>query len=200
MNPADDSTLLIAPRWIAPVEPLDTVLCDHAVVVRHGRIEAVLPAAEAARRHPDARSVALPGHLLVPGLVNLHTHAAMSLLRGAADDLPLEPNLSEFDEAMWAALAHRIPAFEAVRVERAWAGYYEMNLFDHNALLGVHPGFENLLCITGFSGHGMQQAPAAGRGIAELIVHGRYASLDLSELNVSRLMEGRRVMEANVIG
>ena len=117
-----------------------------------------------------------------------------------ADDLPLEPNLTEFDEAMWAALAHRIPAFEAVRVERAWAGYYEMNLFDHNALLGVHPGFENLLCITGFSGHGMQQAPAAGRGIAELIVHGRYASLDLSELNVSRLMEGRRVMEANVIG
>ena len=117
-----------------------------------------------------------------------------------ADDLPLEPNLSEFDECMWAALAHRVPAFEAVRIERAWAGYYEMNLFDHNALLGEHPGFDNLLCITGFSGHGMQQSAAAGRGIAELIVHGRYVSLDLSELSVSRLAEGRRVLEDNVIG
>jgi glycine/D-amino acid oxidase-like deaminating enzyme len=87
-----------------------------------------------------------------------------------------------------------------VRIERAWAGYYEMNLFDHNALLGAHPGFDNLLCITGFSGHGMQQSAAAGRGIAELIVHGRYVSLDLSELSVSRLAEGRRVLEDNVIG
>jgi glycine/D-amino acid oxidase-like deaminating enzyme len=117
-----------------------------------------------------------------------------------ADDLPLEPNLSEFDEGTWAALAHRVPAFEAVRIERAWAGYYEMNLFDHNALLGAHPGFDNLLCITGFSGHGMQQSAAAGRGIAELIVHGRYVSLDLSELAVARLAEGRRVLEDNVIG
>lgn len=116
------------------------------------------------------------------------------------DDLPLDPNLAEFDEAQWAALAHRVPAFEAVRVERAWAGYYEMNLFDHNALLGPCPGLDNLLCITGFSGHGMQQAPAAGRGLAELIVHGGYRSLDLSALSVSRLLEGRRVMEANVIG
>ncbi len=116
------------------------------------------------------------------------------------DDLPLDPNLAEFDEAMWMQLAHRVPAFEAVRVERAWAGYYEMNLFDHNALLGPHPGFDNLLCITGFSGHGMQQAPAAGRGIAEQILHGRYLSLDLSELSVSRVAQGRRVLEANVIG
>ena len=95
MNDADDSTLLIAPRWIAPVEPLDTVLLDHAVVVHNGRIDAVLPVADAVRLHPAARSVALPGHLLVPGLVNLHTHAAMSLLRGAADDLPLERWLTE---------------------------------------------------------------------------------------------------------
>ena len=116
------------------------------------------------------------------------------------DDLPLEPNLAEVDESMWMQLAHRVPAFEAVRVERAWAGYYEMNLFDHNALLGLHPGFDNLLCITGFSGHGMQQAPAAGRGIAEQILYGRYLSLDLSELSVSRLTHGRRVLEANVIG
>jgi 5-methylthioadenosine/S-adenosylhomocysteine deaminase len=95
MHAAPDDTLLIAPRWIAPVEPIDTVLADHAVVVRAGRIAAVLPADEAARRHPDAGTVALPDHLLIPGLVNLHTHAAMSLLRGAADDLPLERWLRE---------------------------------------------------------------------------------------------------------
>jgi glycine/D-amino acid oxidase-like deaminating enzyme len=116
------------------------------------------------------------------------------------DDLPLEPNLAEFDEHLWAAFAHRVPAFEALRVERAWAGYYEMNLWDHNALLGAHPGSPNLLFATGFSGHGMQQAPAAGLGVAECVVHGGWRTLDLSDLSVARLVEGRRVLEANVIG
>jgi FAD-dependent oxidoreductase domain-containing protein 1 len=116
------------------------------------------------------------------------------------DDLPLEPNLAEFDEALWSAFAHRVPAFEALRIERAWAGYYEMNLFDHNALLGPHPTLPNLLFAAGFSGHGMQQAPAAGRGIAELVLHGAYRSLDLSTLSLARIAEGRRVLEANVIG
>ena len=117
-----------------------------------------------------------------------------------ADDLPLEPNLAEFDEAFWTGLAHRVPAFEALRIENAWAGYYEMNLFDHNALLGAHPAVDNLLFATGFSGHGMQQAPAVGRGIAELIVNGAYRSLDLSVLSVARLAQGQRIIEANVIG
>jgi glycine/D-amino acid oxidase-like deaminating enzyme len=117
-----------------------------------------------------------------------------------ADDLPLEPNLAEFDEAFWTGLAHRVPAFEALRIENAWAGYYEMNLFDHNALLGAHPAVDNLLFATGFSGHGMQQAPAVGRGIADLIVQGGYRSLDLSVLSIERLVHGRRILEANVIG
>lgn len=116
------------------------------------------------------------------------------------DDLPLEPNLAEFDETLWAAFAHRVPAFEALRVERAWAGYYEMNTFDHNALLGAHPAVDNLLFGTGFSGHGMQQAPAAGRGLAEWVLHGGWRTLDLTELSVARLAEGRRVLESNVIG
>jgi len=116
------------------------------------------------------------------------------------DDLPLEPNLVEFDEHAWAALAQRVPAFESVRIERAWAGYYEMNLFDHNALIGAWPGIEGLLIATGFSGHGMQQAPAAGRGIAELILNGRYTTLDLSALSPARLLNGQALMEANVIG
>lgn len=120
--------------------------------------------------------------------------------RDDVDDLPLEPDHGEFDEALWATLAHRVPAFEALRIERAWAGYYEMNLWDHNALLGPHPEARGLLVATGFSGHGMQQAPAAGRGIAEWVVHGAWRTLDLSALSVGRLAEGRRQLEANVIG
>jgi glycine/D-amino acid oxidase-like deaminating enzyme len=116
------------------------------------------------------------------------------------DDLPLEPDLAEFDEALWAAFARRVPAFEALRVERAWAGYYEMNLWDHNALLGAHPAVDRLWFATGFSGHGIQQAPAAGLGIAECVLHGGWRSLDLSDLSVARLAEGRRVIETNVIG
>ncbi len=96
------STVLLAPQWIAPVaaprNPPDgaedgtedgSVLVDHAVVVEGDRIAALLPAAEARQRYPQARIVALPGHLLAPGFVNLHTHAAMALLRGVGDDLPL---------------------------------------------------------------------------------------------------------------
>jgi glycine/D-amino acid oxidase-like deaminating enzyme len=116
------------------------------------------------------------------------------------DDLPLEPNHAEFDEALWARMAHRVPAFAALRVERAWSGYYEMNLFDANAIIGAHPSVPNLWFANGFSGHGMQQAPAAGRGVAELILKGRFESLDLSPLGFQRLIEGRPLTEANVIG
>lgn len=116
------------------------------------------------------------------------------------DDLPLEPDLAQFDEALWTRMAHRVPAFEALRVERAWAGYYEMNLFDHNAVIGRHPSVSNLWFANGFSGHGMQQAPAAGRGTAELIVHGGFRTLDLSPLGYERLLENRPLREDNVIG
>lgn len=116
------------------------------------------------------------------------------------DDLPLEPDLAAFDEALWGRMAHRVPAFEALRLERAWAGYYEMNLFDQNAIIGPHPKVANLWFINGFSGHGMQHAPAAGRGLAELIVGGRYETLDLSPLRFERVVEGKPLVEANIIG
>jgi glycine/D-amino acid oxidase-like deaminating enzyme len=116
------------------------------------------------------------------------------------DELPLEPDYSEFDEGLWERMALRVPAFEALRVERAWAGYYEMNLFDHNAILGAHPSLTNLWFANGFSGHGMQQAPAAGRGIAELILRGRYETLDLSGLGFGRLLADRPLREENIIG
>jgi len=80
---------VIEPRWVIPVIPTATVLADHAVVIEGERISAVLPLADALARHPDATRIQLPEHVLIPGLVNLHTHAAMSLMRGIADDLAL---------------------------------------------------------------------------------------------------------------
>ncbi|TMG73310.1 MAG: TRZ/ATZ family hydrolase [Betaproteobacteria bacterium] len=81
--------LLVSARWVIPVEPPETVLADHSVAVAGGRILAVLPTAEAERRYRPAERVRLDRHALIPGLVNLHTHASMTLMRGLADDLPL---------------------------------------------------------------------------------------------------------------
>lgn len=80
---------VIEPRWVIPVVPAGVVLTDHAVVIEDGRITAVLPSADALARYPDAARATLPEHALIPGLINLHTHAAMSLMRGMADDMAL---------------------------------------------------------------------------------------------------------------
>lgn len=86
---------LILARWIVPVTPAGLVLTDHALVMHGDTIEALVPAAEALERHPHAPRTHLPDHLLIPGLINLHSHAAMALLRGAGEDLPLERWLQE---------------------------------------------------------------------------------------------------------
>jgi FAD-dependent oxidoreductase domain-containing protein 1 len=115
------------------------------------------------------------------------------------DDAPLEPDYEAFESLLWPALAERIPAFEAARLERAWAGYYEMNLFDHNGIVGFHPEIGNLLLLNGFSGHGIQQAPVVSRGVAELICHGRFVTLDLTDLSYERMSGNRPLLELNVI-
>ena len=114
--------------------------------------------------------------------------------------LPLEPDWSEWNDAHWAALAHRIPALAALRVERAWAGYYEMNTFDHNAVIGPHPDLHNLFFINGFSGHGMQHAAGAGLALAEWMLHGQSQTLAVSELGFERLVHKRPLRELHVIG
>ena len=116
-----------------------------------------------------------------------------------AEDFGLHVDHALFDEVIWPALAARVPAFERVRGAGAWAGHYEFNTFDHNALLGVHPEVPNLYFANGFSGHGMQQAPGVGRGIAELVLHGAYRTLDLSPLSIARVAAARPLLERNVI-
>ena len=113
--------------------------------------------------------------------------------------LALDVDHEQFDDVVWPALAARVPAFEAVRVTGSWAGHYDYNFFDHNALLGRMPGVPNLYFANGFSGHGMQQAAGAGRGVSELILHGRYTTLDLADLDVARVPEGRELRELNII-
>jgi glycine/D-amino acid oxidase-like deaminating enzyme len=98
-----------------------------------------------------------------------------------------EPQHELFEETVWPALAHRIPALERLRIERAWAGHYEVNALDHNGVIGPHDEVSNLIFATGFSGHGVMHSPATGRGVAELILTGRYETLDLSELGFARI-------------
>ena len=115
------------------------------------------------------------------------------------DDAPLDPDHAAFEDHVWPTLAERIPAFEALRLRSTWAGYYEMNAFDHNAILGLHPACDNLYFANGFSGHGLQQCPAVGRGLAELILTGRWQTLDLEPLAFQRLLDNRPLLERNVI-
>ena len=115
------------------------------------------------------------------------------------DPATQEIDFALFEEFIWPALAHRVPAFEAIKPGRAWSGPYDMCLLDHNAIVGRAGEVENFYLCNGFSGHGLQQAPAIGRGLSELIVSGRYQTLDLSELGYERVLANRPLLERNVI-
>ncbi|XP_072094519.1 FAD-dependent oxidoreductase domain-containing protein 1 isoform X3 [Mobula birostris] len=111
----------------------------------------------------------------------------------------LEVSYEYFDEEVWPKLAQRVPAFESLKLKTAWAGYYDYNTFDQNAVIGIHPLVTNMFFATGFSGHGLQQSPAVGRAMAELILDGRFKTLDLSVFDFIRFYRGTKVLEKNIV-
>jgi len=120
------------------------------------------------------------------------------------DDHPVDYDDYVSDDAVWfekawPAIANRIPQFEAIKLTSSWVGHYAFNTFDQNAILGTHHEVENFVFVNGFSGHGLQQSPAMGRGTAELIVYGEYRSLDLTPFNYERIVKNQTYKETAII-
>lgn len=113
------------------------------------------------------------------------------------DDFAMDGHI--WEEKVWPALAHRIPAFDKVRVRNSWAGHYAVNLLDHNAVVGPHPEITNFVFANGFSGHGMQQSPAVGRAVAEHITYGSYQTLNFTPLGYERIARGEPFVEGAII-
>lgn len=113
------------------------------------------------------------------------------------DDFQMDHNI--WEDHVWPILATRIPQFEAIKIQAEWAGHYAYNTFDHNAIMGPHTVVENFFFLNGFSGHGLQQSPAMGRGTAEMLVHGTYKTLDMSLFHYERIETNQPIIESAVI-
>lgn len=115
----------------------------------------------------------------------------------AYDDFVEDHNI--WQDKVWPVLAHRVPQFEAIRLINSWVGHYAFNTLDQNAIIGPHSRVKNFIFVNGFSGHGLQQSPAMGRGIAELISYGAYRTLDLTSFGYDRIETRQKFIEKAVI-
>jgi FAD-dependent oxidoreductase domain-containing protein 1 len=115
------------------------------------------------------------------------------------DSWSFEVDYELFEETIWPSLAERVPAFESIKLRSSWSCHYDMNLFDYNVFLGPPEALPNFYLANGFSGHGLQQSPAIGRGLSELITYGGYRTLDLTPLNFARFERGEKLLERNVV-
>lgn len=113
------------------------------------------------------------------------------------DDFAMDHAL--WQDHIWPHIAMRIPQFEAIKVTREWAGHYAYNVFDHNAIMGPHTEVANFIFLNGFSGHGLQQSPAMGRGTAEWLTYGEYRSLDMTPFHYERIPANRPFVEKAII-
>ncbi len=113
------------------------------------------------------------------------------------DDFAMDQSM--WENHVWPVLATRIPQFESIRLTNEWGGHYAMNTFDHNAIMGPHTEVENFVFLNGFSGHGLQQSPAMGRGTAEYLTYGEYRSLDMTPFNFERIVNNNPIIEKAII-
>ncbi len=117
----------------------------------------------------------------------------------AVDPNDFAPDNDIWENKIWPAVANRIPQFEAIKVINSWAGHYDYNVLDQNAILGPHTKVKNFMFCNGFSGHGFQQSPAMGRGLSELITYGAFKTLDLSPFSFARIERNEPFLEKAVI-
>jgi len=132
----------------------------------------------------------------------------VTVIAGYSPSSQFDPNAAEdnfevqhelWDEIMWPALASRVPAFEASRVVSSWAGHYETNTFDHNGVIGRHPTISNFVYACGFSGHGLQHAPATGRAVADILLEGKHKDIDVSCFAYERILNNQPLIERNIV-
>lgn len=140
-----------------------------------------------------------------PSGIHMRTDGRYYLAGGPPDDDPgvayddFIADHSIWEEKVWPVIATRVPAFEAVKLVNSWVGHYAFNTLDQNAIIGPHPQIANFIFVNGFSGHGLQQSPAMGRGVAEWITYGEYRSLDLSSFGYDRIVAAQPFIEKAVI-
>jgi FAD-dependent oxidoreductase domain-containing protein 1 len=115
------------------------------------------------------------------------------------DTANLDVDYNFFEEQIWPVLAHRVKAFERLKIVGAWAGYYDYNYFDQNAVIGKHPYYDNIFWATGFSGHGIQMGPAVGKAFTETITHSYYKTIDLQRLGWERILAKSPLKETNIL-
>ena len=115
------------------------------------------------------------------------------------DCTDLEVEYGLFEETVWPTLAQRVPAFEAIKLVRAWAGHYDYNTLDQNLIIGRGPGLANFYMANGLSGHGLQQSPAIGRALSEMILEGAFKSIDLTRFGYERVARNQPLAELNVV-
>lgn len=155
---------------------------------------------------PDGPGLETPFLIDYSGVYFRREGLGGNYITGMSPEEMEEPDISNLDvdheffqEKVWPRLAHRVPAFERLKVSGAWAGFYDYNTFDQNGIIGQHPLVTNMYFATGFSGHGLQQSPAVGRAVAELIVDGGFKTIDLSAFDVKRILLQEPLLERNIL-
>lgn len=150
-------------------------------------------------RHPEAPLIIDHSGIYLRPEHGQWITATVPTTDGPCDRNDWEPDHAQFEDLIWPKLYARSEGFDAVKVTRFWVGHYDYNRLDQNAIIGLWPGVENFSLATGFSGHGLQQAPAVGRGMAEILLTGHYQTLDLSQLGPERILTNQPFLERAVV-